>query len=87
LLRKVHHQIVDQALQGGQITHHAGAGIDAAAHGDIQQIVVAMAMGPGALAVNRLVFSLAELGPGQTVGSGEVGADREEGFHRGSGLG
>ena len=38
-------------------------------------------MGAGALAVDGVVLLGGELRPGEAVGRGEVGADREEGFH------
>ena len=60
----LHHQVVDELLQGRQITDHAGAGIDGAADGYVEQVVVAVAMGAGALAVDGFVFALGELRPG-----------------------
>ena len=75
------HQIINQALQGRQVTDHAGAGIDLTAHGHVHQVVVAMAMGTCALAVDRFVLFLTEFRTGQSVSGGEVGADGEEGVH------
>ena len=77
----LHHQLIHQLLQGSQVADHAGAGIDRATDGHIQQVVVAMAMGPGALAVDGLVLLLAEFRPGQAMGCGEVGANGQESFH------
>jgi len=81
VIEGLHHQIVHQLLQHGKVTDHAGARIDRPPHRDIEQVVVAMAVGAGALAVDLLVLGLGELGAGQPVGGSEVGANREEGFH------
>ena len=81
VVKRLHHQIVHQLLEDSQIADHPGTGIDRTAHGHIEQVVVAMAMGAGALAVDRLVVRLGQLGPRQAMGGGEMGADREEGFH------
>ena len=77
----LHHQLIDQALQGGEVADHAGAGIDRTAHADLQHVVVAMTMGPGALAVNSVVLFGAQLGPRQAMGRREMGLDGEERFH------
>ena len=81
VVKGLHHQVLHQLLEHGQVRHHAGAPIDPAAHGDIEQVVVAVAIRPGALAVDRLVVGLAQLGAGEAMGGGEMGADRQEGFH------
>ena len=75
VIKRLNNQIIDQPLQGRQIANHSGAGVDSPTNRDIHQIVVTMAMGPSALAVDLLVFFLTQLRTGQTVRRCEVGTN------------
>ena len=81
VIEGLHHQIVHQALKSSQIADHAGAWINLTSHSHIHQVVVAMAIGAGTLAIDRLVFRLRKLRARQTVGCSEVGANGDESVH------
>ena len=81
MIKRLNDKVVHESLESRQIADHAGARVDGAAHGDIHQIVVAVAVGTCTFAIDALVLFLTQLRPGQTVSSSEMGANGEEGVH------
>jgi hypothetical protein len=71
------HPLLDEPVQASDLDQHPGRGVERTAHGHLQAVVVAVAGGVGALAVDLEVLGIAPVAPGEDVRRAEAIAASE----------